>query len=80
MHASVCMHVRVIRESALATRRLPPHPQTFNAPPPPPCRVIVLEDNDVLHLSGGGYGIYNTTQQVRQSYQLAAINHTSFLV
>lgn len=25
-----------------------------------PCRVIVLEDNDVLHLSGGGYGIYNT--------------------
>ncbi|KAG2426550.1 hypothetical protein HXX76_011775 [Chlamydomonas incerta] len=23
-------------------------------------RVIVLEDNDVLHLCGGGYGIYNT--------------------
>mmetsp|Transcript_12034 Transcript_12034/g.21332 ORF Transcript_12034/g.21332 Transcript_12034/m.21332 type:complete len:702 (-) Transcript_12034:208-2313(-) len=23
-------------------------------------RVIVLEDNDVLHLQGGGYGIYNT--------------------
>ncbi|MEW5310842.1 MAG: hypothetical protein WDW38_002603 [Sanguina aurantia] len=23
-------------------------------------RVIVLEENDVLHLSGGGYGIYNT--------------------
>lgn len=23
-------------------------------------KVIVLEDNDVLHLSGGGYGIYNT--------------------
>ena len=23
-------------------------------------RVIVLEDNDVLHLTGGGYGIYNT--------------------
>jgi len=27
-------------------------------------RVIVLEDNDVLHLTGGGYGIYNTAQQV----------------
>ncbi len=27
-----------------------------------PCRVIVLEDNDVLHLTGGGYGIYNTEQ------------------
>ncbi|KAF5827968.1 hypothetical protein DUNSADRAFT_18444 [Dunaliella salina] len=26
-------------------------------------RVIVLEDNDVLHLTGGGYGIYNTAQQ-----------------
>ena len=26
-------------------------------------RVIVLEDNDVLHLQGGGYGIYNTTGQ-----------------
>ena len=25
-------------------------------------RVIVLEDNDVLHLSGGGYGIFNTEQ------------------
>mgnify|MGYP001806916513 CR=1 FL=1 len=24
------------------------------------CSVIVLEDNDVLHLCGGGYGIYNT--------------------
>ncbi|GLI68179.1 hypothetical protein VaNZ11_012521 [Volvox africanus] len=24
-------------------------------------RVIVLEDNDVLHLCGGGYGIYNTS-------------------
>lgn len=23
-------------------------------------RVIILEDNDVLHLSGGGYGIFNT--------------------
>ena len=23
-------------------------------------RVIVLEDNDVLNLTGGGYGIYNT--------------------
>ena len=23
------------------------------------CSVIVLEDNDVLHLMGGGYGIYN---------------------
>lgn len=26
-------------------------------------RVIVLEDNDVLHLTGGGYGIFNTEQQ-----------------
>ncbi|KAL6750133.1 hypothetical protein V8C86DRAFT_2820153 [Haematococcus lacustris] len=26
-------------------------------------RVIVMEDNDVLHLTGGGYGIYNTSQQ-----------------
>jgi len=26
------------------------------------CRVIVLEDNDVLHMVGGGYGIYNTRQ------------------
>jgi len=26
-------------------------------------RVIVLEDNDVLHLHGGGYGIYNTEHQ-----------------
>uniref|UniRef100_A0A7S0WPK8 glutamine--fructose-6-phosphate transaminase (isomerizing) n=1 Tax=Chlamydomonas leiostraca TaxID=1034604 RepID=A0A7S0WPK8_9CHLO len=26
-------------------------------------RVIVLEDNDVLHLTAGGYGIYNTSQQ-----------------
>ncbi|KAG1675057.1 hypothetical protein FOA52_002716 [Chlamydomonas sp. UWO 241] len=26
-------------------------------------RVIYLEDNDVLHLTGGGYGIYNTTGQ-----------------
>jgi glucosamine--fructose-6-phosphate aminotransferase (isomerizing) len=26
------------------------------------CRVIVLEDNDVLHIVGGGYGIYNTAQ------------------
>ncbi len=26
----------------------------------PGLRVIVLEDNDVLHLVGGGYGIYNT--------------------
>eukprot|EP00879_Flechtneria_rotunda_P013604 GHRR01014210.1.p1 GENE.GHRR01014210.1~~GHRR01014210.1.p1 ORF type:complete len:690 (+),score=211.83 GHRR01014210.1:228-2297(+) len=25
-------------------------------------RVIVLEDNDVLHIVGGGYGIYNTRQ------------------
>lgn len=25
-------------------------------------RVIVLEDNDVLHIVGGGYGIYNTAQ------------------
>lgn len=24
--------------------------------------VIVLEDNDVVHLSGGGYGVYNTEQ------------------
>jgi hypothetical protein len=24
--------------------------------------VIVLEDNDVLHIVGGGYGIYNTAQ------------------
>jgi len=23
-------------------------------------RVIVLENNDVLHLTGGGYGIFNT--------------------
>ena len=22
--------------------------------------MIVLEDNDVVHLSGGGYGIFNT--------------------
>jgi hypothetical protein len=29
------------------------------------CRVIVLEDNDVLHLHYGGYGIYNTTHQVK---------------
>uniref|UniRef100_A0A7R9V3S4 glutamine--fructose-6-phosphate transaminase (isomerizing) n=1 Tax=Chlamydomonas euryale TaxID=1486919 RepID=A0A7R9V3S4_9CHLO len=26
-------------------------------------RVIVLEDNDVLHVTGGGYGIYNTGGQ-----------------
>lgn len=26
------------------------------------CRVVVLEDNDVLHIVGGGYGIYNTAQ------------------
>lgn len=26
-------------------------------------RVIIMEDNDVLHLTGGGYGIYNTEQQ-----------------
>lgn len=26
------------------------------------CRVIVLEDNDVLHIVGGAYGIYNTRQ------------------
>lgn len=25
-------------------------------------RVIVMEDNDVLHITGGGYGIYNTAQ------------------
>lgn len=25
--------------------------------------MIVLEDNDVLHLTGGGYGVYNTEQQ-----------------
>uniref|UniRef100_A0A383VJC3 glutamine--fructose-6-phosphate transaminase (isomerizing) n=1 Tax=Tetradesmus obliquus TaxID=3088 RepID=A0A383VJC3_TETOB len=25
-------------------------------------RVVVLEDNDVLHIVGGGYGIYNTRQ------------------
>lgn len=25
--------------------------------------MIVLEDNDVLHLTAGGYGIYNTSQQ-----------------
>jgi glucosamine--fructose-6-phosphate aminotransferase (isomerizing) len=24
--------------------------------------VVVLEDNDVLHIVGGGYGIYNTAQ------------------
>ncbi len=24
--------------------------------------MIVLEDNDILHLCGGGYGIYNTEQ------------------
>lgn len=24
-------------------------------------KVIVMEDNDVLHIMGGGYGIYNTT-------------------
>jgi hypothetical protein len=24
--------------------------------------VVVLEDNDVLHIVGGGYGIYNTRQ------------------
>jgi glucosamine--fructose-6-phosphate aminotransferase (isomerizing) len=24
-------------------------------------KVIVMEDNDVLHITGGGYGIYNTT-------------------
>lgn len=24
--------------------------------------MIVLEDNDVLHVVGGGYGIYNTAQ------------------
>jgi hypothetical protein len=27
----------------------------------------VLEDNDVLHLKCGGYGIYNTTHQVPTS-------------
>lgn len=25
-------------------------------------KVVVMEDNDVLHLTGGGYGIYNTQQ------------------
>eukprot|EP00983_Pelagomonas_calceolata_P079931 1154923-Pelagomonas_calceolata.AAC.2 len=34
-------------------------------PVPSYTRVIVLEDNDVLHLTGGGYGIYNTAQQGR---------------
>lgn len=24
--------------------------------------MVVLEDNDVLHIVGGGYGIYNTRQ------------------
>jgi len=25
-------------------------------------KVVVLEDNDVLHIAGGGFGIYNTAQ------------------
>lgn len=44
---------------------------TCPSPPCPPLShhphlshsVIVLEDNDVLHLTGGGYGVYNTEQQ-----------------
>jgi hypothetical protein len=41
------------------------------------CRVIVLEDNDVLHLTGGGYGIYNTAQQVRQPSSSQLLGATS---
>ena len=49
------------------------HNQTHNNNPPTPlplhqpnnaaaARVVVLEDNDVLHIAGGGFGIYNTAQ------------------
>jgi hypothetical protein len=36
--------------------------QTGRRPSPPP-RVIVLEDDDVLHVAGGGYGIYSAAQR-----------------
>ena len=43
----------------------PGHYTPFTGAPLPhlPHSVIVLEDNDVLHLTGGGYGVYNTEQQ-----------------
>ena len=27
-----------------------------------PCRVVVLEDGDLVHLQGGGYSVYNLAQ------------------
>jgi len=66
------MRVTVSEDNNVERQQHPLHsacaPHTLHLPPPPvPAahRVIVLEDNDVLHLTGGGYGIYNTSQQVR---------------
>lgn len=39
-----------------------PDPAAAHAVAAGACSVIVLEDNDVVHLSGGGYGVYNTEQ------------------
>jgi hypothetical protein len=35
--------------------------------------VVYLEDNDLVHLVGGAYGIFNVSVQVRASYVLGVL-------
>ena len=37
----------------------PAHGRSAPPGPPPPCRVIYLEDNDIVHMKGGEYTVYN---------------------
>lgn len=48
--------------AACGTRAQPPLltvPCTRSPPPRPPCRVIYLEDNDIVHMKGGEYTVFN---------------------